>query len=348
MMRETTRWSSCCRNFVVAMLLLSAIGVESQPRERLETVNGCSYSGAASPSNVLTFASDEEATNAVRQIVEASGLVQNFEIRAAGVNNAAAAIDGGKRYLLYNQSFMRDLREKTGTRWAALSVMAHEIGHHLNNHTLEPKRDPKYEIEADYFSGFWLQKIGAELAEAQAALQYLPEMQSDTHPPKHDRLAAVASGWTKSCESAPNCRSGDEPEAGDRDESRVETINGPETTDTQGTRTRRSEADSCEYAFDDECDEPDLCPRGTDTTDCKKSSERGPNSCEYAYDGVCDEPDLCRRGTDSADCDEPRRQQSPLYCCDGWGNRWCQLLQPGPLGGPCYCVGVVGTGRICR
>jgi hypothetical protein len=26
---------------------------------------------------------------------------------------------------------------------------------------------------------------------------------------------------------------------------------------------------SCQYAFDDECDEPNLCPIGTDTSDCR-------------------------------------------------------------------------------
>lgn len=343
---RATRRSSMAWSLIVVLFLLIPLGIDAQPRERLETLNACSYSGVASPSNVLTFASDEEAEIAVRQIVEASGLAQNFEIRAAGVSNAAAAIDGGKRFLLYNQGFISDLRAKTGTRWAALSVMAHEIGHHLNSHTLEPKRDPQFEIEADYFSGFVLQKIGAKLVEAQSALNYLPEMQSETHPPKHDRLAAVASGWTKSCDDDPSCGAPPPPSVSSEPEVETIIVPAPRKSDSAD----RSGDNSCEYAYDDECDEPDLCPRGTDTSDCKQSRNRGPNSCEYAYDGMCDEPDLCRRGTDSDDCDQPRRreQQSPLYCCDGWGNRWCQLLQPGPIGSACYCVGVAGTGRICQ
>jgi len=58
-------------------------------------------------------------------------------------------------------------------------------------------------------------------------------------------------------------------------------------------------ADSCIYANDGECDEPGLCAFGTDTTDCFTPD---PNSCFFANDGECDEPNICSIGTDSADC----------------------------------------------
>ena len=59
-------------------------------------------------------------------------------------------------------------------------------------------------------------------------------------------------------------------------------------------------ANSCTFAFDDECDEPGLCAIGTDTADC--SAADASNSCRWAFDNVCDEPDLCAIGTDTADC----------------------------------------------
>jgi hypothetical protein len=61
--------------------------------------------------------------------------------------------------------------------------------------------------------------------------------------------------------------------------------------------------DSCQHARDGECDEPELCRPGTDSTDCRKSkpSKTG-DSCEHARDGECDEPDLCAPGTDTSDC----------------------------------------------
>ena len=37
-----------------------------------------------------------------------------------------------------------------------------------------------------------------------------------------------------------------------------------------------------------------------------------------------------------------------VYCCDGFGRRWCPVVvNPGPPGSPCWCAGVPGSGVIC-
>lgn len=51
-------------------------------------------------------------------------------------------------------------------------------------------------------------------------------------------------------------------------------------------------ADSCQYAFDGVCDEPDVCPAGTDTTDCSGGGGGGGGggTCESGWescDGGC-------------------------------------------------------------
>lgn len=70
---------------------------------------------------------------------------------------------------------------------------------YLNGHTLIPGGSrPPTELEADSFSGFVLYKMGANLEEAQAAMNAIAsEKGSETHPPKRSRLAAIESGWTK-------------------------------------------------------------------------------------------------------------------------------------------------------
>jgi hypothetical protein len=62
-------------------------------------------------------------------------------------------------------------------------------------------------------------------------------------------------------------------------------------------RLTSGDGDSCIFAKDDSCDEPDFCAAGTDTTDCAAA-----NSCVLAYDGTCEEGDACAFGTDTADC----------------------------------------------
>jgi predicted HD phosphohydrolase len=131
------------------------------------------------------------------RIIDAVGLRANFDIRPANIENAAAVVYGGKRYVLYNPTFINNLINTTGTDWAAISVLAHEIGHHLNGHTVTGTgSQPTAELEADEFSGYVLRKMGASLTQAQAAMQTLASTRaSRTHPARYDRLTAIAQGW---------------------------------------------------------------------------------------------------------------------------------------------------------
>ncbi|MEK8018775.1 MAG: hypothetical protein VSS75_018030, partial [Candidatus Parabeggiatoa sp.] len=57
----------------------------------------------------------------------------------------------------------------------------------------------KQELESDQYSGFILQKMGASLNEALAAMKVLSsEQASSTHPGKQARLAAITKGWNES------------------------------------------------------------------------------------------------------------------------------------------------------
>ena len=40
-------------------------------------------------------------------------------------------------------------------------------------------------------------------------------------------------------------------------------------------------------------------------------------------------------------------QVAAYFCCDGFGNRRCQLYQPVPVGSPCFCIGQ-GYGVACQ
>ncbi|MCC6001495.1 MAG: trypsin-like serine protease [Pararhodobacter sp.] len=69
--------------------------------------------------------------------------------------------------------------------------------------------------------------------------------------------------------------------------------------------------DSCRWANDRECDDPQFggtgaCAPGTDASDCRAMAMGGDDSCQWAHDGQCDEPGigtgLCTSGTDTTDC----------------------------------------------
>ncbi len=198
--------------FAVLAVVLSLSVMEKAPAQVLESFelgDSCNYFGdEETPERVHTFASSKEAEDVIGQIMETVGLPQNFDILSAGVSNAAANISGEKRFILYSRYFMHSLKTQTNNEWAPISIMAHEIGHHLSGHTLGKSGSrPKTELEADRFSGSVLQKMGAGLGDALAAMEKLGNAQgSATHPAKRDRLEAITSGWEDSCTRDADCK----------------------------------------------------------------------------------------------------------------------------------------------
>ena len=180
---------------IAAFLLWPVTTLQAQ--ERLQVKASCTYDGELPDEELWSFASDDQAQQAVSTIMQYTGLPQNFDIMAANVPNAAAVIRGSRRLILYSQGFMLRVASSTGTDWAATSIMAHEIGHHLSGHTLEAGGSrPKIELEADRFSGYVLQRMGATLDEAQIAMRTLAsDTGGETHPAKSARLAAIENGW---------------------------------------------------------------------------------------------------------------------------------------------------------
>lgn len=150
------------------------------------------------PAGLVQAAQPAPQRDVLREITDVVGLKPRFELRATTqVENAAAVVYGGKRFLLYNPNFVAAVNRASRTDWAGVSILAHEIGHHLNGHTLQGGgSNPADELEADEFSGFVLRKMGASLAEAQTALAVVSQdYDSPTHPGRSTRLAAINRGW---------------------------------------------------------------------------------------------------------------------------------------------------------
>src|SRR6185295_1397258 len=97
------------------------------------------------------------AQEMLTQIMQVVGLTQNFELKEAKVDNVEASISHRKRYILYNPEFINWISNVTHDKWAAMLLLAHEVGHHLNGHTIRKGGSaPRLELEADEFAGFVL------------------------------------------------------------------------------------------------------------------------------------------------------------------------------------------------
>ena len=166
-------------------------------QELIELDQYCQFDGGEIEDQLYAFDSDRDAEAALEKVMRYTGLEPNFIIKAANVDNASAGLRGQYRVILYNQQFMLDVKNATGSDWSGISILAHEIGHHLQGHTLERTGSrPPIELEADKYSGFILQKMGASLDDAQAAMSLIAsESGSATHPGRQARLAAITNGW---------------------------------------------------------------------------------------------------------------------------------------------------------
>ena len=146
---------------------------------------------------------DVEAT--IERITAASGLAANFTIVAEeGYGNAAAVIVDGRRIIVYDPLLLQTLEQQIGNAWAPTSVIAHEVAHHLNGHTVgEINRRHEAELEADFFSGFILRRMGASLPDALAAVRELAsDIASPSHPARDARVAEITRGWNAADQGA--------------------------------------------------------------------------------------------------------------------------------------------------
>lgn len=159
--------------------------------------------------NMMSFRSKETAEKAVEEIVRRSGLKKNFYVmECPNTDNCFAAVNGQTRIIVYDGAFMRKANDIAKSDWGALSILAHEIGHHLQGHTIiEGGSDPQKELEADEFSGFVMYQMGASLREAQAAIsRFTSDYDGGTHPPRSRRLTAIEKGFKNAQDLYPNVK----------------------------------------------------------------------------------------------------------------------------------------------
>ena len=149
---------------------------------------------------------DSSAVNAIpavhemlQEIINVTGLQGNFELKEADVLNIEASVSHRKRFILYNPSFIARINSLTKNKWAAMALLAHEIGHHLNGHTIGKSGSmPALELQADEFAGFIMRKLGATLEQSQSVMNLIAKTEeSHTHPSKKSRKLAIEKGWNK-------------------------------------------------------------------------------------------------------------------------------------------------------
>ena len=195
---------------IVVLICLPLIGF-GQTDNYTKSVNAAELCDVVKGNSFSTY---QNADLALDKILSVTGMSKRFVLKECnGISNCIATEFNGIRYILYDKYFMDDIAENNSS-WTNISILAHEIGHHVNGHSLDLivaavgtanapslSESRQRELEADEFSGFVLQKLGASLYQAQEAIRILSSNADDsysTHPSRDKRLAAVEKGYNKS------------------------------------------------------------------------------------------------------------------------------------------------------
>lgn len=151
------------------------------------------------------FKSNIDADNSLAKILSVVGASKRFIIAPCeNINNALAVVDNGIRYILYDPEFLNSISNNS-KYWGNMSILAHEVGHHINGHTLSNSlsayENKLQELEADEFSGFVMHKLGATLEQATETIAAIAEDGDDSyssHPNKERRILAITKGYNNS------------------------------------------------------------------------------------------------------------------------------------------------------
>ena len=197
---------------IVVLLFFVQVSFGQEYGNDIDTMKLCSSLQANN------FGTDAEAERGLEKILSVIGASKRFVLQPCdNINNAVATAYKGIRYILYDRQFMNSI--SNGNNWGNLFILAHEVGHHINGHSLdlvlymaevvEPSTlalKRQQELEADEFAGFILSKLGGSLQDARTAIINASSTGDDsysTHPSRDKRLSAVEKGFNNAKSSEP-------------------------------------------------------------------------------------------------------------------------------------------------
>ena len=167
-------------------------------------------------------AASQFAIDKCNLICRAVSLTQNFAVYVGDVPAAEARLIGNQRQIIYNDRWLRqaELSQQQGV--PVLVVLAHEIGHHLNGHTLDvvpsdvqgaPRFRMREELEADVFAGGIIARLRYPYEAGLPAFNGAAPAATVDHPSRAERLSYFIGGWKAVptgavCPGAPNSGAG--------------------------------------------------------------------------------------------------------------------------------------------
>jgi len=196
-----SRWSNC----LLLTLVLISFGLISfsgcrKEKNVIDISGGCTFSGVKSEGDIDIGEPSQDVEEVITSILQIIGIPKGFSVQTGDVQGIIAVQHDDRRYIIYDEAYLNEIRRGSNGYWVERAVFAHMIAHHISNHGLkiEPGRSLT-ELEADKFVGMTLQKMGASSTEVIEALNMVRNiLAEDYYPEIISRISATESGWNQS------------------------------------------------------------------------------------------------------------------------------------------------------
>jgi hypothetical protein len=199
---------------ILTLFLLSSLYFNAQTVDflgtKIDVTNVC---------NSLGFSDNNEAKKYIDEICSAAGIKSNFiVVPCNSIKTCLAFEKEGDPYIIYDNIFLKNIKtsisygfteKKINSNsnkyrdWEVLTILAHEIGHHANNHFSKTVRNntsiKEIELEADEYAGQIIYRLGGELQEGKKVYNsdLIPIKPTLEHPGRADRIKAFQEGYNK-------------------------------------------------------------------------------------------------------------------------------------------------------
>ena len=152
------------------------------------------------PTNIFLTNQKTNYEKIINEAQEIIGLPNtDIEIETTNEFGAFSVINrlSQRRFFVYSPAFFDSVYSVTNTNFAIMSICFHELAHQYYRHPLKPNNASHiYEKQADTYSGYQMCLSHATLEQALLAIQnFGTEQETETHPDKASRIAAITSGY---------------------------------------------------------------------------------------------------------------------------------------------------------
>lgn len=172
----------------------------SQNKKNITIESGCFYNYDESDNSIIVYdPTNIQYVKIIHEIILSKGIKKDIQVYESDIDNAMATILDGKMVIIYDPKFLELADKLSNNKGGSTLILAHEIGHLLNIHSLDPSESSSWwdELEADFFAGLIAYNKKIPLESIFGLYELFPTMseRNSTHPEWQARIKTTINGY---------------------------------------------------------------------------------------------------------------------------------------------------------